>query len=447
VGDIFAEIRGRLWRVTSGVSAMLSGGKHILRATDHIKVQALKDDVGGTTTAEKRTKQAGTPGSSFTLYGSGSTATFASFPSAAGKNLYEYEIGYNFVISYSLLEKYVVVAYPTGYPADAQVVIDADGTTGLMTSMTTFKSPNHATSVTFKVTVEDGQNLSLTVYPIRADRTYMETGAFSRTGGVYATHTVERFHAGVSGFKDPDGNYGGIGNLITRPDHVIKHFLVEQMGFSPEDIDAASFDAAGAEYAASGYAFAFRIDRKITPSELVKRMARECRSTLVNVKGKWRLSYLPDAAPSAAVKITNDELAGESAKFTFTRTPVEELLNDLTARFRRNYSRLGGDSEWDATATTSDSASQTKYGLYPKELDFALIRDSSMASNVLAHLLLRGKAPRLTVEFPVFYEHFNLEPGDTIEIENPLYDGRKFLIENIRRTDKFRAVIRATERW
>jgi hypothetical protein len=273
------------------------------------------------------------------------------------------------------------------------------------------------------------------------------TCSASKTGGVYATHTVERFHAGVSGFKDPDGNYGGVGNLIKRPDWVIKHFLVERMGFSLEDIDAASFGAAGAEYAASGYAFAFRVDRKITPSKLVGRIARECRSTLVEVKGKWKLDYLPDAAPSPVRTITNGELAGERSAFKFSRTPVSELSNDLTARYRRNYSRLGGDSEWDATASDSDAASQTKYGPYPKELDFAMIRNSSMASHVLAHLLLRGKAPRLTVEFPVFWEHFDLEPGDTIEIENPLYNGRKFLIENIRRTDKFRAMVRAKEWW
>jgi hypothetical protein len=459
VGNVFAEIRGRLWRVTSGVSAVLSGGKHLLRATDHIRVAAIEDGVGinhsdtGTTTAEKNTVQPGTPGSSFTLTNVGDTGTFATFPSAAGANLYEYDLGYNFVMSYSLLTKFVVEAYPTGYPGDAVDVIDADGSTGLMTSMTTLKSPNHATSITFRVKTDQGTNTSCTVYPLRADRKYLTTGGFtgagsaSRTGGVYATHTVERFHAEVSGFKDPDGNYGGTGNLIERPDWVIKHFLVERMGFSLEDIDAASFSAAGSEYASSGYAFAFRVGRKITPSELAKRMARECRSTLVEVKGKWRLDYLPDAAPSAVRTITSGELAGERSAFKFSRTPVSELSNDLPARFRRNYSRLGGDSAWDATASDSDAASQTKYGLYPEEVDFALIRNSSMASDVLAHLLLRGKAPRLTVEFPVFWEHFSLEPGDTIEIENPLYDGRKFLIESIRRPDKFRAVIRATEWW
>jgi hypothetical protein len=51
------------------------------------------------------------------------------------------------------------------------------------------------------------------------------------------------------------------------------------------------------------------------------------------------------------------------------------------------------------------------------------------------------------VEFAVFYEHFDLGAGDTIEIDNPLYGGRRFYIESMRRADKFRAVVKAVEWW
>jgi hypothetical protein len=47
--------------------------------------------------------------------------------------------------------------------------------------------------------------------------------------------------------------------------------------------------------------------------------------------------------------------------------------------------------------------------------------------------------------FPVWWEHFDLAVGDTIEIGNPLYDGRKFFIEEIRRLDEFRAQVWAVE--
>jgi hypothetical protein len=34
-----------------------------------------------------------------------------------------------------------------------------------------------------------------------------------------------------------------------------------------------------------------------------------------------------------------------------------------------------------------------------------------------------------------------------VEIDNPLYDGRKFFIERIERLDEFRADVRAVEWW
>jgi hypothetical protein len=150
--------------------------------------------------------------------------------------------------------------------------------------------------------------------------------------------------------------------------------------------------------------------------------------------------------------ISGGELAGppagpEAAKFVFSRTPLEELSNELTARYKRNYSRLGSDSEWDGTATASDPASQAKYGAYPGAVDFELVRDQAMASHVLSHMLLGRREPRLRVEFQVFWEHFDLAPGDTVEIDSPLYGGRKFLIESIRRLDKSRAGVRAVEWW
>jgi len=274
-----------------------------------------------------------------------------------------------------------------------------------------------------------------------------KTGSAFRSGDIVATHVVDRFHADVSGAKDPDGSYGGIGSVIERPDNVLRHFLVERAGFSPDDIDAASFDAAGAEFAAAGYALAFRLDRNIVPSRLAAEMARGCRSALGSSGGRLRLTWLPDSAPEALKSISEDELAGKGSAFNFDRTPLEDVANAITARYRRNYVRLKHDSAWDATSTASDAASQTKYGPYPREADFEFIRDSAMADSVLAQMLLSGKEPRLAAEFPVFWDHFDLAPGDTVELDSPVYGVRRFMVSSVRRTDRFRAVVTATEWW
>lgn len=249
---------------------------------------------------------------------------------------------------------------------------------------------------------------------------------------------------------DEAGDYGGAGALIERPDWVMKHFIVKRMGFALADIDATSFSAAGASYASSiagGYKFGFVINDKITPSEFLRRLARECRSTVRRRKGKWRLDYLPDAAPAPVKTISRTELAGEHAKFKFSRTPLADLANDITARFRQNYNPAEKGGQWLGVSRVSDAASMAKYGAYPGEFEFRAVRRKDMADHVLAHILLERKAPLLTVEFPVFYEHFDLAAGDTVEIENPLYNGRKFYIESIRRLDKFRVVVKAVEWW
>jgi hypothetical protein len=145
--------------------------------------------------------------------------------------------------------------------------------------------------------------------------------------------------------------------------------------------------------------------------------------------------------------IDSGDLAGEKAKVVFERTEVVALANELSARYRRNYSRVGSESEWDETAAATDAASKTKYGTYPMELTFEFIREATTADSVLAHILKQRKTPLLTVRFPVFYEHFDLAVGDTIEIDNPLWDGKKFFIEKIRRKDRFRAEVTAVEWW
>jgi hypothetical protein len=247
--------------------------------------------------------------------------------------------------------------------------------------------------------------------------------------------------------EDATGDYGGVGTLIERPDHVIKHFIVSRMGFSPADIDEASFDEAGSFYGPAGYRFGFLIgDAK--PSEFMKRLALECRSTLRYDSGKWRLNVIPDAAPAPIKTISYKELAGTHAMFRFSRMPLSRdgaspLANEITALYKRDYLKDG----WLGVANVEDASSKSKYGVYKRVLEFHAVRHKETAEHVLGHILLMSKTPRLTVEFPVFYEHFDLSAGDTIEIDNPLYGGRKFYIEEIRRMDKFRAVVRAEEWW
>ncbi len=298
------------------------------------------------------------------------------------------------------------------------------------------------------------------------------TPNLSKTGGAYKSGNVSdniqvsltgnssadvvigsSINCDVDGYQDDSsGSYTGTPNaLIERPDHIFKHFIDVLYGFSLSDIDTTSFSSAGSSYASAisgGYKFAFVIDSEIVPSKYLQQLAFQCRSTIRYTAGKWYLEYLPDTAPTPAKTIYKSDLAGEHAKFVFNKTDRRDIENDLEARFQRNYGRLRHDeSEWLGTSKASDSASQTKYGVRAGKYDFFAIRDQAMADHVLSFILKQVKVPLITVKAPVFWEHLDLEVGDTFDISNDFYNGRKFYIEEIRYLDKFTGEIIGLEWW
>jgi hypothetical protein len=247
---------------------------------------------------------------------------------------------------------------------------------------------------------------------------------------------------------DAAGDYAGAGTVIKRPDHVIEHWLRTYMDFTAAEIDAATFAAAGVLYAAAisgGYRLDFVLTSKQPPSSTLHAMAWQSRSVVNYHAGVWFLNFIPDAAPAAVKTITKAELAGPGAMFTFSNTPVVNIVNQLTATYKRNYLPDTNESDWAASVKKTDAASVATYGDYVLDTAFGFIRSDDMASDVADHALLERKLPLHVVEFPVFFEHFDLVLGDTIEIDNDLYDGEKYYIQEIRKADKFRATVMAIE--
>ena len=290
---------------------------------------------------------------------------------------------------------------------------------------------------------EAGKSVSYTTEDTLSERSLAHTASAHAVLGGQVSIDAEW------AMDDSGGTYTGTPfALIERPDHVIHHFLIERMGFAQADIDTASFEAAGTSYASAisgGYRFGLVLPDSAAPSSTLRRLAFECRSTVRFAGGIWKLSFTPSSAPAALKTITRDALAGEGSDFVFSQSPPEELGNSLTARYRKAYS--SNDRGFEAVASSSDSASMAKYGTYKKEFEFQAVRLDAMAVDVLAQVLRERKAPLLTVTFPVFWEHFDVEPGDTITIDNPLYGGSKFFIENMERTDPFRATVTARGWW
>ena len=465
IGDIYAEIDSKLWKVTSGAAGLVSGGKHYLRATSQIKTERVIDNVAVSDNITIYTSSL----SNIILYPNATSdpwngwsadssaidnnlATYANddygggitlstlFPSTSYGTIatqhfhvkYSNPTGYNLGYRFNGAGAYTWLADTGGAASTVQINRTGGNWNDWMEFVNVYNIHNSRLYEVWK-----DVDYSATMY---------KTGSAYRAGDINNISFVDRFHATVSGYKDPDGNYGGVGSVIERPDYVIKHFLVQKLGFDIDDIDSTSFTAAGTWYGTNTYKFGFGVYDEIVPSEFLNRLAFECRSTLRYIAGKWYLDVIPDTSPAAIKTISSSELAGKFSKFKFNKTSVVDIANYVTAVFKRDYSKAQAiNSDWLLTSVNSDAISEGKYGTYPKDFEFEYIRDQTTADSVLAHILLQRAVPLLIIKFPVFWEHFDLKEGDTFDIDNLLYDAKKFFIEKFKRLDKFKAEIEAIE--
>ncbi len=517
VGDIFAEIGGKLWLVTSGISSLFDADGYMkLRASSAISVGGVLDNISLVNTTvindgitvndsislndpgHSHSMTAGDPviGSGAATSDNGNISWSGSagnvidqcdttYMKALGKSFSGWgKIQINFP-AYSGAEPtavYLCITHQTysGGAVTARVSGDNStwynidgsqqketqkiyfGTTVPSSMWAYFNNPSGSTVMymqVFEMWLEvHTRGTAFATAGISKQGTVTKSGTVTLSGDVtkggtvVSTVTVERLHAVVNGYADDaNGTYTGTaGAVIERPDSVIKHFLEVASGvFSSADIDPASFSAAGDWYATNGYQLAFALDKKVKPSQWLSQLAWESRSTFVYNAGFWELNVIRDAAPAAVKTISKADLAGQNAMFAFGKTDWQKISNWIVASYDKQYTTIPGKSQsgWLGTALALDATSQGTYGIFKKEIQFEAVRTPAMAQSVLNHMLLEAKNPNLTVTFPVFWENFDLKVGDTIAIENDIFGGALFFIEQIIRKDAFRATIKAVGWW
>lgn len=233
---------------------------------------------------------------------------------------------------------------------------------------------------------------------------------------------------------DVDGQYAGAGTVIERPDHVLRHVLVERMGMTAGQVDADAFDAAGSAHASAGYKFAFLIEEGMRPSELVDAIAGQCRSVLQFMGGKWRLDYIPDTAPAPLRSIMHSDLAGLGVGFELSYIGSSELANSIEVQ-------LGSGS----VLRAQDAQSIARYETRRRLVRLWAVRNSAMALHLAGWQLAQCASPVLLVKAPVFWEYLDLSVGDVVEIDHALALGKRFFVESVRRADAFRGVISLRE--
>ncbi len=505
IGDVFAEISGKLWLVTSGITYAMKNGFAVLETSGVITVGAVLDDIEVVDTINlndgisvSQGSHAHSSSSTSTLipvsashYDGGSPAwagsdvnvgdrSDATCLKVSGTGFSQWgKIQANFA-SYAgpaPSAVYLCITHQsyTGSPVTVQVSGDnytwysIDGSqqkvtqkiywgTSVPSSMWAYFNNPSGSSVMYMqvfemwLEVQTSQTGASAAAGVAKQGTVTRSGQASKSGTVIATHSIERLHAVVNGCQDDAlGTDTGTPNaVIERPDAVIKHMLEVVSGiFTNGDIDPASFGAAASWYATNGYKLAFCLDKKVKPSEWLSQLARESRSVLSYTAGSWYLNVVPDAAPAPIKTVAKGGLAGKQAMFLFGKTDWRKIANYIVASYNRQYTTIPGKSQsgWLGTVTAQDSASQAAYGVFKKEIQFEAVRLPQVAQSVLNHILLEQKNPTLTVQFDVFWKNFDLVVGDTIQVQNDFFNNSLFFIEEIRRKDAFRATVKAVGWW
>lgn len=231
-----------------------------------------------------------------------------------------------------------------------------------------------------------------------------------------------------TGFRDDSyGTITGAPNtLIARPDHCIKHFLVNLCGLPSTDI-GTSFSTSGATFSSLSFALAFIVhDLATDAQQVVAILARNCRSQFCERYGKFELQYLPDAAPSPDFTVESDDIK-ELPKFR--TAPTWGTANRISAYYRPDWrsKRANGDVlpagvRADALAAGYMDVLVSTYGA--ADIDGQLIlracRLSAMAANLLAFEVARLSVPRTYVELAITWRGIQVAQGQYFSLTNNL---------------------------
>ncbi len=260
--------------------------------------------------------------------------------------------------------------------------------------------------------------------------THAATGVTIEGNSVANTAIGDLVACDVEGYADPDGNYGGVGNLIERPDYVRKHILVVLLGFVAGDI-GTSFATVGALYAsqiAGGYKFSFVLHEvAIEVMRLFEEMDIQTRTNMFESGGQFQLAFNSFLDPTTQKTFDGDSIKGS---FLFGKTEIADIRNKLRGHYFRDYSKFGSSGEsYQKVYEVSNAESITKYKEMQEDISFSCIGDLElMIVDILAWDLVEKKELKKTVKFETFWDAMIIEPCDYFSVASSfvLWNGLNF---------------------
>ncbi|MCF8719206.1 hypothetical protein [Nitrospina gracilis] len=250
---------------------------------------------------------------------------------------------------------------------------------------------------------------------------------------------TDEVFADVDGVKDGDGSITGVADtLIERPDHAFAWLLLKGAGLTSNEIDSASFMAAGTSYAtaiAGGYKFGGVIEGRSRLRDIWDRWRKECRSDFWwDEQGRAVLRYRPlnkgGSLPAPVKTIPQSMIRRtQSGKemIRFKETETTNIVTSLDVKYR--YSLEAGDFQ--GTITREDSASIGLFGRKdaPRLEDFRFVRSDEMAEHLAEFYITQHATPSVVVEAELFLDAAELEKGDIIAFTHPNGNYNEILAE------------------
>lgn len=289
-----------------------------------------------------------------------------------------------------------------------------------------------------------GHTESIDAYEIWLEISTDETGA-SPASGVNTTVTVAGSDPEViapaitcdgDGYNDADGTYTGVADtLIENPSDVRRHLLIAVLGLSSADI-GTSFNTLRTTYVnriAGGYKFATILSSLGSkPSEILKSMDEQSRSSLREDAGLFQLTFNDTADPTSSLTIDEDNLTSEPI---FRQSGGTEIKNLIRAAYDYDWSgfsegvHFGG---YKKQVERSNAASITKYGTLAEDWQFPAITITAMAEDVADWILLQKKDVIPIVELICNYTARKLERNDFFLLTYAFWSGYKWRIVEIK---------------
>jgi hypothetical protein len=234
--------------------------------------------------------------------------------------------------------------------------------------------------------------------------------------------------ADIAGIQDDaTGTYTAAANaLITRPAHVIHHFLRVGCDVPEASIDSAGTFAASNAAMPSNYAFNGAIASAQPLREVVSAMVRQGRC-LFDWSVAARLFFRPTSYATQAVSKALTQSVIRKDSITVRRTPVSEVINDVNVRYLRDFSKSRGANAYAKLQRVTDAASiasfgsRTSTGLGGREADdlfmFDFVTDDGHALDLANFYLARFRNPTRRITVDVFLDQFEIDRGDVITID------------------------------